>query len=94
MSENPTEPRMLGVRLAPAMWQALSAEAHRRSLAAGRTIGTGQVVRDALTTALGLPVGETVPRGRKTITHRVTSAKPVRNRNRATGCNPNLKAGG
>ena len=88
--EKPPETRMLGVRMPPDMWQAISAEAHRRSVAAGHTIGTGQIIREAIAKMLGTPA-ETAPRKRKAIVHRVTSAKTVRNRNRATGCTAPVK---
>jgi len=88
--EKPPETRMLGVRMPPDMWLAISAEAHKRSLAAGHTIGTGQIVREAVAAMLGTPA-ETAPRKRKAIVHRVTSAKTVRNRNRATGCTAPVK---
>lgn len=80
--EKPPETRILGVRMPPDMWLAISAEAHKRSLAAGHTIGTGQVVREAVAKMLGTH-GEIAPRG----VQKRSTAKPVRHRNRATGCN-------
>lgn len=82
-AENQGEQRVISIKVPLDLWERINREAHRRSLAAGRSVSATAVVRSTLATALGAdPVAVNAPQARKAILNRVATPRV---RTRATG---------